>query len=182
MGALDLGMVGGTTLPGEADVDPQGQQPQMQVDRKRRRRGVIVKDRAVIQADAPWQANRQEGTSEHEWVGREGRIGRLQTGIALNFEAAHDIDNGDQTHFPHSRYVHAALGIDFPLVMRGTLWLARWAGQVTVLLIVAREFLSFEQHCDARATGQWVICPTGINAEFRQQGIRSPAWMRPAHL
>ena len=49
-------MVGWTALAGEADIDPQGQQPEMQAGRKRRRRGVIVKDRSVIEGDAPWQA------------------------------------------------------------------------------------------------------------------------------
>jgi hypothetical protein len=101
-------------------------------------------------------------------IGFKRGIGRLQTRIALNFAAAHSIDNGDETHFPHSRYVHATLGIEFQLVMRGTLWLDRWSGKVTVLLIVVGEFLSFEQCRDTGATGQRELGPAGINAEFRQ--------------
>ena len=68
--ALNLGVVGRTALAREADVDAQGQQPQMEAGRKRGGRGVIVKDRSVIQGDTPGQAQSQEGTSEHELVGR----------------------------------------------------------------------------------------------------------------
>ena len=60
--------------------------------------------------------------------------------------------------------------------------LDHWGGQFTVLLIAARQFLGLEQGCNAGATGQGVICPAPINAEFSQQGSRPPAWMRPAHL
>ena len=56
----------------------------MQAGRKRRRGGVIVKDRAVIQGNAPWQAHSQESASEHQLIGPQGGIGRLQTGIALD--------------------------------------------------------------------------------------------------
>jgi hypothetical protein len=108
-----------------ADVDAQGQQPEMQAGRKRRRRGVIVKDRSVIQGDAPWQARGELGASEHELIGFHGWIGRIETGVALDLEAAHYINNGNQTDFPYSRYVHAVLGIEFPLVMRCPLRLDR---------------------------------------------------------
>jgi len=101
-------MVGGTALAREADVDPQGQQEDAQAGRKRRRRGVIVKDRSGIQGDAAWQARGQEGASEHELIGFQRVIGRIQTGIALDLEAAHYVNNGDQTDVPHSRHVHAA--------------------------------------------------------------------------
>jgi hypothetical protein len=66
--------------------------------------------------------------------------------------------------------------------MGGTLWLGRWGRQWTQLLIDAREFLSFEQCRDARATGQRVLGKAWINAQFRQQSRGTPAWMRPAHL
>src|SRR5215469_12184999 len=114
----------------------------MQAGRKRRWRGVIVKDRAMIQGDAPGQAHRQEGPSEHELVGRARRIGRLQTRIALDLEAADRINHGDETDVAHARHVHTALGIQFPLVMGGTSWLGRWGRQWTQLLMGAREFLS----------------------------------------
>ncbi len=80
----------------------------MQAGRKRRRRGVIVKDRSVIQGDAPWQAYSQESASEHQLIGFQRGIGRIQTGIALDLEAAHCVNNGDQTDVAHSRHVHAA--------------------------------------------------------------------------
>src|SRR5439155_8021587 len=108
--ALYLGMVGWTALAGEADVDPQGQEREMQAGRKRRRRSVIVKDRAVIEGDAPWQARSQKGASEHQLIGFQRGIGRIETGIALDLEAAQYVNNGDQTDVPHSRHVHAALG------------------------------------------------------------------------
>ncbi len=47
----------------------QGQQPEMQAGRKRRRRSGIVKDRAVIEGDTPWQARGQKGASEHQLTG-----------------------------------------------------------------------------------------------------------------
>jgi hypothetical protein len=62
-------MVGWTALADKADVDAQGQQPQMQAGRKRRRRSVLVKDRAVIEGNAPWQARGQKGASEHQLTG-----------------------------------------------------------------------------------------------------------------
>ncbi len=62
----------GQRMPREADVNAQSQQPQMQSGRKRGGRGVIVKDRAVIQGDAPRQTQRQEGTSQHELVRWQG--------------------------------------------------------------------------------------------------------------
>lgn len=58
----------------------------------------------------------------------------------------------------------------------------QWGGQRTQLLIVAREFRVLEQHCDARATGQGMIGPAGINAQFHQQCSRPPAGMCLAHL
>ncbi len=80
----------------------------MQAGRKRRRRSVIVKDRSVIQGDAPWQARGELGSSEHQLIGFHGWIGRIETGIALDLEAAHYVNNGDQTDVPPSRHVHAA--------------------------------------------------------------------------
>ena len=47
------GMVGGAALAREADVNSQGQQPQMQAGGKGRRRSVVVEDRAVIEGDTP---------------------------------------------------------------------------------------------------------------------------------
>ena len=98
----------------------------MQTGGKRGGRGVVVKDRTVIQGDAPWQARRQEGASEHELVGRERRIGRIETRIALDLKAAYHINNSDETDIAHSRHVHTALGIEFPLVMGCTFRLDRW--------------------------------------------------------
>ena len=69
MGALDLGVVSGTAGPSEADVAPQGQQPQMEMGRKRLRRGVLVKDCSMIEGDAPGQARAEFGASEHELIG-----------------------------------------------------------------------------------------------------------------
>jgi hypothetical protein len=82
----------------------------------------------MIQGDAPGQARRQEGASEHELVGRARRIGRLQTRIALDLKAADRINHGDETDVAHSRYVHTALGIQFPLIMRCALRQGRWDG------------------------------------------------------
>ena len=135
----------------------------MQAGRKRRRRGVIVKDCSVIESDAPWQTYGQEGASEHELIGFQRGIGRIETGIALNLEAADHIDNGDQADVPHSGHVHATLGIEFPLIMWGALRLHRWGGQFTVLLIAAREFLGAQQRRDAGTAGQGVLGPAGIN-------------------
>ena len=56
----------------------------MQAGRKRRRRSVIVKDRAVIEGDAPWQARGEFGASEHQLIGFQRGIGRIETGIALD--------------------------------------------------------------------------------------------------
>jgi hypothetical protein len=80
----------------------------MQAGRKRRRRSVIVKDRAVIKGDAPWQARGQKGASEHQLIGFQRGIGCIQTRIALDLEAAQYVNNGDQTDVPHSRHMHAA--------------------------------------------------------------------------
>jgi len=136
----------------------------------------------MIQGDAPGQACHQEGPSEHELVGRERRIGRIQTGIALDLEAADGINHGDETDVAHSRHMHTALGIQLPLIMRCAFRLDRWEGQFTVLLIGAREFLGLEQRRDARATWRGVIGPARINPQLHKQRIRPPARMRPAHL
>jgi hypothetical protein len=103
--AFDLGMIGGAALADKGHIDAQGQQPQMQAGRERR--GVVVKDRAMIEGDAPGQAHRQESASQHQLIGFRGGIGRLEAGIALDFEATHDINNGDQTDFAHSCHLHA---------------------------------------------------------------------------
>ncbi len=161
---LDLGMVGGTALADEADVDAQGEEPEMQAGRKWRGRRVIVKDRAVIQRDAPWQAGGHKSASEHQLVGFQRGIGRIHTWIALDLEATHHINNGDQTDVAYSRYVHATLSIEFSLVMRGAFRLDCRGGQVTVLLIAARQFLGTQQRCNAGATGQGVSGPAGINS------------------
>ena len=116
----------------------------MQAGRKRRRRGVIVKDCSVIEGDAPWQTYGQEGASEHELIGFQRGISRIETRIALDLKAAYHINNSDETDIAHSRHVHTALGIEFPLVMRCAFRLDRWGREFTVLLIVAREFLGFE--------------------------------------
>jgi len=63
-----LDVLGGAALADEADVDPQGEEPQMQASRKWRWRSVIVKDRLVIQRDASWHAGGQEGAPEHELI------------------------------------------------------------------------------------------------------------------
>jgi hypothetical protein len=136
----------------------------------------------MIEGNAPGQAHRQESASEHQLIGFKGGIGRLEAGIALDFEAADYIKNGDQTDFAHSCHLHATLSIEFPLVMRVALGLGRWSGQITVLLIATRQFLGTKPRRKARATGQRVIAPARINPEFGQQGRRSPARMRPAHL
>src|SRR5437016_14678049 len=96
---------------------PKARSKPMQAGRKRRRRGVIVKDCSVIEGDAPWQTYGQEGASEHELIGFQRGISRIETGIALDLETTHHINNGDQTDFPHTRHVHASLSIEFPLVM-----------------------------------------------------------------
>jgi hypothetical protein len=95
-------------MPREADVDAQGQQEDAQAGRKRRGRGVIIKDRSVIQGDAPWQARGELGMSEHELIGLQGGIGRIETGRVHDLEAADHIKNGDRTDVAHSRHVHAA--------------------------------------------------------------------------
>jgi hypothetical protein len=56
----------------------------MQTGGKRGRRGVVVKDGSVIQRDTPGQSAGQEGTSQHELIGGEGGIGRIEAGIALD--------------------------------------------------------------------------------------------------
>ena len=87
---------------------PKARSKPMQAGRKRRRRGVIVKDCSVIEGDAPWQTYGQEGASEHELIGFQRGISRIETRIALDLEAADHSKNGDQTNVPHSRHVHAA--------------------------------------------------------------------------
>jgi hypothetical protein len=69
MGPLNLGVIGWTALAGKADVNAQGRQPQMQAGRKRRGRGVIVKDRPMIERDATGEASGQEGSPQHELIG-----------------------------------------------------------------------------------------------------------------
>jgi hypothetical protein len=80
----------------------------MQAGRKRRWRRVLVKDRSVIQRDAPGQAGGEFGASEQELIGFQRGIGRIQTGIALDLKAACSVNTGDQTDVPHTRHVHAA--------------------------------------------------------------------------
>ncbi len=135
----------------------------MQARRKWRRRRIIVKDRSVIQRDAPWQACGQEGTSKQELIGFHGRICRIETRIALDLETTHYIENGDQADVFYSRHVHAVLSIEFLLLMGCAFRLDQWSGQVTMLLIATREFLGAQQRCDEGTAGQGVICPAGIN-------------------
>jgi hypothetical protein len=122
----------------------------------------------VIEGDAPWQARGEFGASEHQLLGFHRGIGRIETGRALDLEAAQDVNNGDQTDVPHSRHRHAALGIEFPLVMGCAFRLDRWGGQFTLLLLAPRELLGVEQCRDAGATWQGVLCPAEINSSFRQ--------------
>jgi len=117
MGSLNLGVIGWTALASETNVDPLGQQPQMQAGRKWRWRGIIVKDRSVIERDAAWQAAGQEGTPQHELIGFQRRIGRIETGVAFDLDTADDINNADQRDLANSGNVHAALGIQFPFIM-----------------------------------------------------------------
>lgn len=114
----------------------------MQASRKRRGRGGIVKDHAMIEGDASWKTCGEEGAAEHELIGFQGGIRCFETRIALDLQTTHDIQNGNQTDLSNPGYVHAALRIKFPFVMRCTFWLERWTGQITVLLITARELLS----------------------------------------
>src|SRR5260370_14745459 len=109
-------------------------------------------------------------------------MGRLETGRAPELEAAQRSSQGEETDVAHSRHVHTALGIQFPLIMGCAFRLDRWGRQFTVLLRAPREVLSFEQRRDARATWQRVIGPAEINAPFRKERSRPPAWMCPTHL
>jgi hypothetical protein len=74
----------------------------------------------MIEGDATGQASAQEGSPQHELIGFQGWIGRIQAGIALDLEAAYDINNGYQADLAYPRHMHVALGIEFPLVVRGT--------------------------------------------------------------
>ena len=98
-----------------------------------------------------------------------GGIGRIEAGIALDFETADYINNGDQTDFPDACHLHASLSIEFPLVMWGSFWLDRWDGQFTVLLIATRQFLGTKPRGNAGATRQGLIGEAWINLEFGQQ-------------
>ena len=99
----------------------------------------------------------RRGSSEHQLIGFDGWIGRVETRIALNLEAAYHIQNGDQKDLSDSRHVHMALRIEFPLVMWCAFRLDRWTGQITVFLIATRELLGFEQRRNSRAAGQGVM-------------------------
>ena len=78
--------------------------------------------------------------------------------------AADHINHGDQADVANTHHVHTTLGIEFPCVMRCALWLDWRRGQVTMLLIATRQFLSVEQCRDAGATWQGVIFPAGIHS------------------
>ncbi len=80
----------------------------MQTGGKRGGRGVVVKDRTVIQGDAPWEAGGELGEPQHQLIGLQRRIGGTEAGIALDLKAADHIQNADQTDFAHVRHVHAA--------------------------------------------------------------------------
>src|SRR2546425_906705 len=56
----------------------------MQTGGKRGGRGVVVKDRTVIQGDAPWEASGELGAPQHQLIGLQRRIGGIEAGIALD--------------------------------------------------------------------------------------------------
>jgi hypothetical protein len=60
MSALNDGVIGRTTLAGEAHLHSQREQPQMQPRGERGRRRIIVEDGAMVQGQRFWQAIRQE--------------------------------------------------------------------------------------------------------------------------
>ena len=70
----------------------------------------------------------QEGTPQHELIGFQRRIGRIETGVAFDLDTADDINNADQRDLANSGNVHAALGIQFPFIMWDTFWQARRDG------------------------------------------------------
>ena len=121
MGPLDDGVIGGTTFARKAHLYSQREQPQMQPCGKRRRCGVIIEDRAMIQRQRFRQTIRQERSALGQLVVWQSWIGRFQAGITFSLEATDHIDQVNQTDLAHPFYSHDALSIHLPFLM----WSAR---------------------------------------------------------
>ncbi len=154
----------------------------MQPGRKRGRSGVVIEHRAMVKRDPSGQSASQECAPQHELIGFQWWIGGIHTGIALDLEPTHDINNGNQTHAANTVHRHVALGIEFPLIVGHSIGWGWWRWEVAMPLIPAGHFGGFEQSGDTGATGERLIGPGGIEAQFGQQGVGSPAGMRLTHL
>ena len=111
-------IIGHKVTAGKAHLYPQGQQPQMQAGGKGRWGGIVVEDGTVVQRDPPGEPRGQEGAPQHKLIGFQGRIGRIQTRIALDLQPTHHVDDGDKADFPNALHRHGPLCIEFPLVVR----------------------------------------------------------------
>jgi hypothetical protein len=52
----------------------------------------------MVEGDSSGQTRRQECTPQHQLIRLQRRIGRIQTGMAFDLEAAHHINNGYQRY------------------------------------------------------------------------------------
>ena len=182
MHALDLGVIGGPAHAREANLYAQTKQPQMQAGWKGRGRGVVKKDRAAIKREPAWQAGGQKCPAEHQLIGFERWIGGADAGITLDFESADRVDDVNETDLPKIVHRHRPLGVEFPFVVgRSCAW-CDWFGQFGVTVVAACEFGVLEVGRNPCATGQRMLSPEWIGAQFGQNRIGSPARMRAAQL
>src|SRR3954454_8347303 len=79
---------------------------------------MVEQNRPVIKRDVLGETGRKKRAPQYQLIGFERWTGGVETGIALDLEAADAIKDVDQAHFSDAVHQHPALGIELPFVVR----------------------------------------------------------------
>jgi hypothetical protein len=110
-------------------------------------------------------------------IGFERWVGRTDAGITLDFETAGRINDSDQANLPEIVDHHRALGVKFPFVVRCSDSCWCWFGEFGVTVVAAREFGVLKECSNPCTTGERMLSPERIGAQFGQNCIGCPAGM-----
>lgn len=154
----------------------------MQACRERRGRRVVKKDRAVIKSEPARQAGGQECSAEYQLIRFEWGIGGTDAGITLHFQAAGRVNDVDQTNLSEILDHDRALRIQFPFLVRCSYQWCHRFGQIGMAIVAPCQLGVLEEGRNPGATGELLLSPKRIGAQFGQNRIGAPAGMAATEL
>ena len=109
-------------------------------------------------------------------------ISGIDAGITLHFQAAGRVNDIDQTDLSEMLDHYRALRIQFPFLVRCSYQGCHRFGQIGMAIVAPCQFGVLEKGRNPGATGERMLSPKRIGAQFGQNCIGAPAGMGATEL